>query len=95
MKRWPGAVNQVWNQTWAVIALMSLLLALCSPGRAADPELLEPDKAFRFSASAIAPDLIEVRYRIAPGYYLYRDKFQFSASAAGLQATRLRCQPNF
>ena len=86
MKRWPGAVNQVWNQTWAVIALMSLmLLALCSPGRAADPELLEPDKAFRFSASAIAPDLIEVRYRIAPGYYLYRDKFQFSASAAGLQ----------
>ena len=85
MKRWPGALNQVWNQTWAVIALMSLLLALCSPGRAADPELLEPDKAFRFSASAIAPDLIEVRYRIAPGYYLYRDKFQFSASAAGLQ----------
>ena len=85
MKRWPRALNQVWNQTWAVIALMSLLLALCSPGRAADPELLEPDKAFRFSASAIAPDLIEVRYRIAPGYYLYRDKFQFSASAAGLQ----------
>jgi thiol:disulfide interchange protein DsbD len=85
VKRWPGALNQVWNQTWAVIALMSLLLALCSPGRAADPELLEPDKAFRFSASAIAPDLIEVRYRIAPGYYLYRDKFQFSASAAGLQ----------
>ncbi len=86
MKRWPGAVNQVWNQTWAVIALMSLLLlALCSPGRAADPELLEPDKAFRFSASVIAPDLIEVRYRIAPGYYLYRDKFQFSANAAGLQ----------
>jgi len=86
MKRWPGALNQVWNQTRIVIALMLLmLLALCSPGRAADPELLEPDKAFRFSASAIAPDLIEVRYRIAPGYYLYRDKFQFSASAAGLQ----------
>ena len=72
-----------------LMLLTLVLLPLGSLGRAADPELLEPDKAFRFSASAIAPDLIEVRYRIAPGYYLYRDKFQFSASVVGMQPVAL------
>lgn len=41
-------------------------------------ELLEPQQAFRFSARVSGPDAIEVRFRIAKGYYLYRDKFRFS-----------------
>lgn len=42
-------------------------------------DLLEPQQAFRFSARVAGPDAIEVRFRIAEGYYLYRDKFRFSA----------------
>ena len=42
-------------------------------------ELLEPEKAFRFSARA-AGDAVEVRFAIADGYYMYRDKFRFAAS---------------
>jgi thiol:disulfide interchange protein DsbD len=41
-------------------------------------ELLEPEKAFRFSAQSI-PGGVEVRFAIAEGYYMYRDKFRFAA----------------
>jgi hypothetical protein len=41
-------------------------------------ELLEPEKAFRFSARAL-DGAIEVKFAIADGYYLYRNKFRFSA----------------
>jgi thioredoxin:protein disulfide reductase len=59
-----------------------LWLALASPAFAqffkkAD-ELLEPEKAFRFSARAL-DGAIEVKFAIADGYYMYRDKFRFSA----------------
>jgi len=59
-----------------------ILLAVSSLVHAAEAELLEPEKAFRFSARLQDPRTIEVTYRIAPGYYLYRDKFRFSAAPA-------------
>ena len=40
-------------------------------------QLLEPEKAFRFSAQA-REGAIEVRFAIADGYYMYRDKFRFA-----------------
>jgi len=49
-------------------AVLLLLLTLVLPAHAADPDLLEPDKAFRFSARVLAPDAVEVRYQIASGY---------------------------
>ena len=60
--------------------LLILLLAAATSVRAAEPELLEPEKAFQFAARLQDAGLIEVSYRIAPGYYLYRDKFRFSAA---------------
>ncbi|HZO00706.1 MAG TPA: protein-disulfide reductase DsbD [Burkholderiales bacterium] len=59
-----------------------LLLALAAPGWAQlfkkNDELLEPEKAFRFSALP-AQGGIDVTFAIADGYYMYRDKFRFSA----------------
>jgi thiol:disulfide interchange protein DsbD len=43
-------------------------------------DLLEPEKAFRFSARAIDPATVEVQFRIADGYYMYRDRFKFAAT---------------
>ena len=63
--------------------VLIFLLALAGFAHAAEPELLEPDKAFRFSARLKDPRSIEVNYQIAPGYYLYRDKFRFVLSPAG------------
>jgi len=44
-------------------------------------DLLEPDKAFQFSARALDAKSIEVSFAIADGYYLYRDKFRFKVDA--------------
>ena len=47
-------------------------------------ELLEPEQAFRFSARAADDAAVEVRFAIAEGYYLYRDRFRFEAQGARL-----------
>jgi len=45
----------------------------------AEEDLLEPEKAFLYSARQIEPGKVEARFQIAPNYYLYRDKIRFSA----------------
>jgi len=71
--------------------LLVLLLVCTSAGAqlrfggSAD-NLLEPEKAFRFSARAL-DGAIEVNFAIADGYYMYRDKFAFAAE--GNSAVRL------
>lgn len=64
--------------------ILVLLLAISGYARAAEPELLEPDKAFRFAARLKDARSIEVSYQIAPGYYMYRDKFRFTLAPAGV-----------
>ncbi len=67
-----------------------VLLAACAPAAAQlfgkSQELLEPEKAFRFSARAL-DGAVEVDFAIADGYYMYRDKFRFAAE--GNPAVRL------
>ncbi|HEY5896836.1 MAG TPA: protein-disulfide reductase DsbD domain-containing protein, partial [Burkholderiales bacterium] len=50
-------------------------------------DLLEPEKAFRFSARTLDANAVEVQFAIAQGYYLYRERFRFSAE--GNPAVRL------
>ncbi|MFI4914763.1 MAG: protein-disulfide reductase DsbD domain-containing protein, partial [Steroidobacterales bacterium] len=71
--------------------ILAMLLLLSCAARAGEPELLEPEKAFRFSARLLDANQVEVRYEIAPGYYMYRDKFRFSAEPAyiSLDASKL------
>jgi thiol:disulfide interchange protein DsbD len=44
----------------------------------ADPELLPPEQAFRFSARALDDKTLEARFSVTDGYYLYRDKLAFA-----------------
>lgn len=53
--------------------------------QAAQQDLLEPEKAFRFSARVLDASNIEVRYQIADGYYLYRERFAFAAEPASVK----------
>lgn len=48
-------------------------------------DLLRPEDAFKPSARALDGQSIEVRFEIARGYYLYRDKFRFAAEPAVVQ----------
>jgi thioredoxin:protein disulfide reductase len=73
-----------------MIKRLLLLLSLCLPGlpvaALAAEELLEVDQAFRLSARALDAGTLEVRYDIAKGYYMYRDKFQFALEPATAKA---------
>jgi thiol:disulfide interchange protein DsbD len=71
-----------------VKSLLLLFLLACQPALAAlnlgsTDNLLEPEKAFRFSAQAV-DGAVEVRFAIADGYYLYRDRMKFEAAGARL-----------
>jgi len=68
--------------TW-IRPLLRLLLAgtLAAPAwGAGTDDLLEPEQAFRLSARALDPAAVEVRFRIADGYYMYRERFKFAVA---------------
>ena len=65
----------------AAPALIAGLLAAL-PAAAADVELPPVDQVFVLSAQATARDRIEVRWKIADGYYLYRHRTSVKTSAA-------------
>ena len=69
-----------------IVFLSCLLLAVpalaqLKLGGSAD-DLLEPEKAFRFSARTLDPSTVEVSFVIADGYYMYRERFKFAAEGA-------------
>ena len=70
MRRWRAALGVV----------AGLLAAL--PAAAADFELPPVDEVFVLSAQATAPGRIELRWKIADGYYLYRHRTAATADAA-------------
>jgi thiol:disulfide interchange protein DsbD len=72
--------------------LLTLLLALlAAPAHAlssiddSEPELLEPDMAFAISATVLDSNTLQVRWKIADGYYMYRDRIRFSTDTPGIQ----------
>jgi thiol:disulfide interchange protein DsbD len=67
-----------------LLLLAALLLAGATRAAGTD-DLLEPEKAFRFSARALDPGTIEIRYDIAQGYYLYRERFRFAAEPGSIK----------
>ena len=69
----------------AVRALLAALLALLFMGAArADGDFLDPDQAFVLSVRVLDARRLELAYKVAPGYYLYRERFKFSSPDATL-----------
>ncbi|XYJ10201.1 protein-disulfide reductase DsbD [Telluria sp. B2] len=70
-----------------LLAVLSLLFLFCAllatPSRAAD-DFLDPAIAFKFSARMEGDSTAVVTYDIAPGYYMYRERFAFTARGAKL-----------
>ena len=69
--------------------LLALLLAVLGLARAVAQDFLEPEAAFRFSARMADGGTAEVSFDIADGYYMYRDRFRFSADGAKVDAPQL------
>lgn len=67
----------------AFAAVLALAACLLLPAARAE-DFLEPEKAFVFSARAVAPQEVELRFDVSPGYYMYREPFRFVANGASL-----------
>ncbi|MCY1194046.1 Thiol:disulfide interchange protein DsbD [compost metagenome] len=78
----PRAVRAFFGRCIALLA-MTLLLPGWQTAARAEAEFLEPEKAFVFSAEMVAPEMLELRYRVAPGYYMYRERFGIAISPIG------------
>lgn len=56
----------------------------------AQDKLLPPEQAFSFTADVKDAQTLHLEWRIAPGYYLYRDRFKFAlADSAGVELAPL------
>lgn len=69
--------------------LVAACLFLTGAARAADDDFLDPAQAFRFSATMADAQTIAVTFNIADGYYMYRERFKFSATNATLGAAQI------
>ncbi|WP_354168618.1 protein-disulfide reductase DsbD [Burkholderia sp. 567] len=67
----------------AILLSFFFALGCLSVARAAD-DFLDPSVAFKFSASE-SPGQVDVRFKVANGYYLYRERFAFAVKSG--QAT--------
>jgi thiol:disulfide interchange protein DsbD len=72
------------------IVFVILAFVLSAPAAAqlklgSTDNLLEPEKAFRFSARTPDEASVEVRFAIADGYYMYRERFRFDAAGGGVR----------
>ena len=74
----------VWKRVF--VTLLASTATLSSPAAVNEPELLEPEKAFRISTRALDENNVEVRFAIADGYYMYRDRFKFETASGHLLA---------
>ncbi|HIP68836.1 MAG TPA: protein-disulfide reductase DsbD [Chromatiales bacterium] len=65
-------------------ALFILLLTQPLSAFLSDDDLLPADEAFSPSIKLVEPGILEATWKIADGYYLYRDKFKFSTDTPGI-----------
>ncbi|MFM0288639.1 protein-disulfide reductase DsbD [Paraburkholderia megapolitana] len=62
-----------------LLSCLALILMSTGAARAAD-DFLDPAVAFSFSASE-QPGVVDVHYKIADGYYMYRERFAFAVKS--------------
>jgi len=75
-----------------LLKILALLLALSTGTASAldeigglEQDLLEPDQAFAISVSVVDDTTLQVRWDIADGYYMYRDRMRFSSESPGVE----------
>jgi len=67
------------------LLLFSTVTAALDPTGNLEQELLEPDQAFAFTATVVDGETLQVNWKIADGYYLYRDRMRFSSATPGVE----------
>ena len=71
--------RRIWlSMVWVLVGFVP------TSALAQDDELLEPEKAFAFSAALRDATTIEAIWDIAPDYYMYKKRFGFASRDAGV-----------
>lgn len=86
--RQSGRRNQI--ACWVYVSCLAFVVVACplklawAAGPMAEPELLDAERAFSVSARLVDAKTLELHFDIAPGYYMYRDRFGFSINGKRL-----------
>lgn len=62
-----------------LVLALGWLLAACLPAMAGNDDFLPPEQAFALSPRVLDASTVELKFDVAPGYYLYRERFGFEA----------------
>ncbi len=73
-----GALRRLLSVMFFMFAGMLLFAATGTAH--AEEEFLAPEQAFAFAARVADKSTLEIRYAIADGYYMYRERFHFAAN---------------
>lgn len=71
----------------ALAMLLALIFCMTNPARAAD--FLEPEQAFKLTATRTDARTVRLAWKIAPDYHLYRERLSFEADGVALATPRL------
>lgn len=66
---------------FVVIVLVAAVTSFSPTVRAVGDGFLDPEKAFVLRAEVVGPanNTLSLQFKIAPGYYMYRERFEFAA----------------
>ncbi|MBP6019442.1 MAG: protein-disulfide reductase DsbD [Burkholderiaceae bacterium] len=82
-----GWVRVLRSAALRMSGLLLLIMAMMMGALAhAQDDFLDPEKAFVFSAAMANPTEVHVHFKVAPEYYMYRERFEFSVAPAENQA---------
>lgn len=71
--------RQWYKILYACMVALMLAISFLHAGTAhAEDEYLDPEKAFVLSAAMATPTEVNVHFKIAPKYYMYRERFEFA-----------------
>jgi thioredoxin:protein disulfide reductase len=79
-----------------VLRLLWVFLALVLGGLgqpSAAQTFLAPEVAFQMQARMVSPEVMIVRYDIKPGYYMYRERFEFDVKGAAFSIDSVELPP--
>ncbi len=73
-------VMMKWFCAWVWCVMLVL-----QPAHASEDGFLDPEQAFTMHAEMSAPNVLRVRFKIAPDYYMYRERFSFKIEPKNIE----------
>jgi thiol:disulfide interchange protein len=90
----PLTRSSLWNALVKTTALALLLAATAGHAQGIDEsELLPVEEAFKIEAKAVSRNWIEFQFKVAPGYYLYRERIKIQPADSGFKFNPLHTPP--